>query len=97
MRKNPVRYSYILGDFHPDILIEAILIKKNVYAFGDNSGRLKICLSYAYINIENFRWKIFKTNFSISVKKFFFLKTLGRVFIYNLRNFGYRLKENLSI
>ena len=25
------RYSYILGDFHPDILIEAILIKKSVY------------------------------------------------------------------
>ena len=26
-----VEYSYILGDFHPDILIEAILLKKILY------------------------------------------------------------------
>ena len=28
-----LRYSYILGNFHPDILIEAILIKKRAYYF----------------------------------------------------------------
>ena len=28
-----LRYSYHLGDFHPDILIEAILIKKRVMVY----------------------------------------------------------------
>ena len=41
-----LRYFYILGDFQPDILIEAILIKKRVRTkFGPIVTRSKISLN----------------------------------------------------
>ena len=37
-----LRYSYILGDFYPDILIEAILIKKQACNGFHHLARLEV-------------------------------------------------------